>query len=390
MATKPKYSIRSDGRVATRIRIGTKLNGDPDYKYLCARTEKELDAKVDSYTRQSESNYVDPEKTTIAAWMDHWLNTVKKGTVEHATWEFYRCIIKTLINPSVGLKTLANLQPADIRTLYSNLRSDGLSVSRIHATHVTLNSAMAVAVEDGVILSNPCAKKTVREQAKKVDVKIERFVFAQEQIDALLASVKDNTWWRAFIHLAWASGMRREELLGLRWMDIDQKKMTVSISRAVVITQDNGIEIDNLKNDASYRTIKIDKPVMTDLLRLRSEQKESRRVVGFMQHDRDLVFSINGAVADPRQISKDFKRLALAAGLPSESHLHALRHTHATQLLKAGVHAKIVQYRLGHSSYQITMDTYSHVTPDLQDDISRVLQVIRTNKNTADKKKSRG
>ncbi len=78
MATKPKYSVRSDGRVATRIKIGTKPNGDPDYKYICARSEKELGAKVDSYTKQTRSVYFDPEKTTLTVWLDHWLNTVKK------------------------------------------------------------------------------------------------------------------------------------------------------------------------------------------------------------------------------------------------------------------------------------------------------------------------
>ena len=131
------------------------------------------------------------------------------------------------------------------------------------------------------------------------------------------------------------------------------------------------------KNDASYRTIPVDMPCIAELLRYKADQKEHRRVVGFMQHGKDLVFGIEGQPANPRWVSKHFKDLCLAAALPDESHLHALRHTHATQLMPAGVHPKKVQYRLGHATYQMTMDIYSHVTPDMQDGIAELLSTFR-------------
>lgn len=302
----------------------------------------------------------------------------KKGTVRQNTWEFYRGIINSTISPEIGLKTLAKLQVSDIRTLYTKLQAEELSASRIHGVHVTLNSALRIAVEDGIIQANPCAHSTVRIKAKKADKKKDLFVFTQEQVEQFLKSL--SGWWKSFVLLAWATGMRREELLGLRWMDVDAKKLTVSVVQTVVVSEENGIHIGKPKNDASYRTIQIDKPCMAELTRFRAQQKESRRVVGFLQHNTDLVFGINGKMADPRQISKDFKKLAIAAGLPKESHLHTLRHTHATQLLRAGVNAKIVQHRLGHSTYQMTMDTYSHVTPDMQDGIADILTQLRAKK----------
>jgi len=373
-----KYSRRVDGRYCTRVKSGVGTDGKSIYKALCANTEKELDAKVNSYLRQSERNYINPEKTTLAVWLDHWLHNVKRGTVTQATWEFYRCIIQSCINPVIGPKTLAKITPSDIRTLYLKLRADGLSASRINQTHMTINSSMKVAVEDGVLLKNPCDNSTVRKKAKKPDKKVERFIFEQEQIEKLLKSL--SGWWKAFTLLAWSTGMRREELLGLRWMDVDTKNGLISIVQAVTVTQDEGIAIGPLKNDASYRTITVDKTCIAELLRYKADQKEHRRVVGFMQHGKDLVFGIEGQPANPRWVSKHFKELCLAAGLPEESHLHALRHTHATQLLRAGVHPKKVQYRLGHATYQMTMDIYSHVTPDMQDGIAELLSTFRQKK----------
>ena len=373
-----KVKQRADGRYATRIKTGIDPDGKTIYKYLCANSEKELDAKIEDHVRQSESEYVDPDKTTVTQWMEHWLTIVKKDSVRQNTWEFYRCIIDALINPSIGTKTLSKLAPRDIRSLYAKLRSTGLSSGRIHQTHVTINSAMKVAVEDGILTKNPCNNSTVKEKAKKPDVKQERFVFSQDHIDTLLKSL--NGWWKAFVFLAWSTGMRREELLGLRWMDIDLKKGLVSVVKAVTVSQEEGIVSGKLKNDSSYRTITINKQCCAELLKHQATQKESRRVVGIMQYNKDIIFSVDGELADPRLISKQFKKLALAAGLPKESHLHAIRHTHATQLLRAGIHPKKVQYRLGHATYQMTMDTYSHVTPEMQEDIIEVLNELMTKK----------
>ena len=113
-----KYSRRVDGRYSTRVKNGVGTDGKSIYKALCANTEKELDVKVNSYLRQSEKSFVNPEKTTLAVWLDHWLHNVKRGTVTQATWEFYRCIIQSCINPVIGPRTLAKLTPSDIRTLY--------------------------------------------------------------------------------------------------------------------------------------------------------------------------------------------------------------------------------------------------------------------------------
>ena len=123
-----------------------------------------------------------------------------------------------------------------IRNLYSKLRTEVLSVGRIHQTHVTLNNALRVAVEDGVLPNNPCSKATVREKAKAPDIKIERFVYEQEQVETLPKTL--SGWWKAFVLPALSTGMRREERLSLRWMDVDTKKNTISVVQSVTITQD--------------------------------------------------------------------------------------------------------------------------------------------------------
>ena len=369
------YKQRSDGRFSTRIKAGIKDDGKTDYKYLTAGSEEELDKLVASHRRQSEGDHIDPNKTTVSQWLESWLYDVKKGTVRQNTWEFYRGLVNTCIKPNIGKITLAKLQASDLRKLYSTLQANGLSPARIHHVHVTINNALTVATDDGVLPTNVCQKKSVREKAKPPDTKSEKFVLSQAQVMTLVGSL--DGWWKMLVLLGWSTGMRMGELLGLRWSDINEKKRIITIVQTITNSSDEGTKPSTPKNNSSFRSITIDKYCMTELQKWRNQQKESRRVVGFAQLNKDLVFGIDGQAANPRSVSKDFKALVSAAHLPPETHFHTLRHTHATELLKAGVHPKKVQARLGHSTFAITMDTYSHVTPDMQDEIADIWEALR-------------
>jgi len=383
------YKQRTDGRYSTRIRIGINDDGKSNYKYLTANSEEELDKLVASHRRQAEGEHVDPDKTTMAQWMESWLNDVKKGTVRQNTWEFYRSLVNTCIKPNIGKITLSKLQASDLRKLYTTLQSNGLSSARIHHVHVAINNALTVATDDGILQTNVCQKKTVREKAKPPDTKSEKFVLSQDQVMALLKTL--DGWWRMLVLLAWSTGMRCGELLGLRWSDVNEKKRIITVIQTVTHSSDDGVEIGKPKNDSSFRSITIDQSCMVELQKWHNQQRESRRVVGIAQLSKDLVFGINGQPANPRTVSREFKDLVKSANLPPEAHFHTLRHTHATELLKAGVHPKKVQYRLGHSTFQITMDTYSHVTPEMQDEIADIWEKLRkptTNTATQENKDS--
>ena len=376
-----KYTQRTDGRYSTRIKTGIKDDGTADYKYLTATSEEVLDKLVASHRRQAEGTHVDPNKTTMSQWMESWLNDVKKGTVRQNTWEFYRGIINHCIKPHIGTITMANLQASDLRKLYTTLQAKGLSNARIHHAHVALNNALTVAIDDGVLQTNVCQKKTVREKARPPETKSEKVVLSKAQALALIISL--DGWWKMLVLLAWSTGMRLGELLGLRWADVDEKKRTISVVKTITHSAEKGVESGDPKNSSSFRTLTIDKSCMVELQKWRNQQKDSRRVVGMLQLSKDLVFGINGKPANPRTVSREFKDISKAAKLPPEVHFHSLRHTHATELLKAGVHPKKVQYRLGHSTFQITMDTYSHVTPDMQDEIADIWEKIKMPTTTA-------
>jgi len=137
----------------------------------------------------------------------------------------------------------------------------------------------------------------------------------------------------------------------LRWSDVNEKKRIITVIQTVTHSSDDGVEIGKPKNDSLFRSITIDQSCMVELQKWHNQQRESRRVVGIAQLSKDLVLGINGQPANPRTVSREFKDLAKSANLPPEAHFHTLRHTHATELLKAGVHPKKVQYRLGHSTF---------------------------------------
>nr|WP_026329434.1 site-specific integrase [Propionispira raffinosivorans] len=271
---------------------------------------------------------------------------------------------------------LAKLQPQAIRAFYDEKKSTGLSDRSVQYMHTVLNAALKQAVLDEIIEKNPCTVASVR--IKKPQRTKEINVLSQEQVNKLLAAATD--WRKIIFFIAWGTGLRREELLGLRWQDIDFKQGTLSVNTTVICTKAFGSMINKPKNTSSYRTIPISKEILHDLQKYRVVVK-SEQLSSLNYENNDLVFARkDGKPHDPRRLSKDFKKFIISAGLPEKFHLHDLRHTHATQLLQLGVHPKVVQYRLGHSTFQQTMDTYSHVFPQMQDGIADMMSAMLPNK----------
>lgn len=266
---------------------------------------------------------------------------------------------------------LSQIQPQAIRAFYDQKKKDGYSEQYVNYMHTILNGALGQAVEDDIILKNPCAiskKKTQRVKKKK-----EIHIFTQEQINVLLKFPTEE-WIHLLMFIAWGTGFRREELLGLRWKDIDMKKCMISVNQVVIYTQEYGAIIETPKNESSFRTIPFPIEIAKELKPYRVRQSEQRLSKGLTYQNKDLVFcNDDGTPLDPRRVGKQVKNRIIKAGLPSVLSLHCLRHTHATELLKLGIHSKIVQYRLEHSSYQQTMDTYSHIVPQMQDNIADLL-----------------
>lgn len=165
--------------------------------------------------------------------------------------------------------------------------------------------------------------------------------------------------------LAVTTGLRRGELLALRWTDIDLDKQTLSVRQSLEQTRD-AVTLKQPKTRRGRRLVALANVTVEALRRHRADQAKRRLLLGAAYKDRSFVLTrVDGRPMNPAETSKDFARLVAKKGLTRVS-LHGLRHTHATLLLRANVHPKVVSERLGHATIGITLDTYSHVLPDMQ------------------------
>ena len=177
-----------------------------------------------------------------------------------------------------------------------------------------------------------------------------------------------------YYHLGILTGMRRSELSGLKWDSVDLDSGRLSVVRTLQRIYGQGLIEGQPKTPKSRRSIKLNASAVMLLLRIRKQQNEQRLSLGPIWNDTGHVFSKeDGNPIDPDLLTHDFQNIVRKEGLPHLT-LHGLRHAHATMLLSAGIHHKIVSERLGHSTVAVTMDTYSHVLPDMQDQAAQAIE----------------
>ncbi|MFB6354922.1 MAG: tyrosine-type recombinase/integrase [bacterium] len=308
---------------------------------------------------------------TCSEWFETWLNRHKQG-IKESTAEKHRYNLQR-INERIGDIPLKNLTPYHIQNMYEDLLDDGLSENTVHSTGTTLELAMKQACKEKLLKDNPC-DETQKPSRKKKEV---RFL-TRDEVNRLLEEVKGEWPYECFYSLAIGTGMRRGELLGLRWGDIDQENMKLRVVRQIKKVNGWNFEFDELKTKWSRRTIRINSDTMQVLKRHRKKQLELKLQSQKWDHD-DLVFTDrDGKHLKPSYWKKHLKRSLDKAGC-KEVTLHELRHTCATLLLDSGRHPKVVKEVLGHRDIKTTLDTYSHVLPDQQkqaaEDLGKIISV---------------
>jgi integrase len=187
-----------------------------------------------------------------------------------------------------------------------------------------------------------------------------------ETINRFLEAAAGHKY-RDIYHLAVLTGMRRSELLGLQWKDIDMEHAALRVQRTLQRMNRKGLVVSQPKTQKSRRAIALDTSAMDLIREIRTGQLEMRLAAGPVWNDQDFVFTqAEGKPLHPDKVSNEFRQIVATAGLPHLT-LHGLRHAHATLMLSAGVNPKIVSERLGHSNISITLDTYSHLLPGMQE-----------------------
>jgi len=270
--------------------------------------------------------------------------------------------------PGLGNIALTQLKPEHLQRYYAGKLSagrcdgkGGLSPRTVRHHHVTLHDAIEHAVKWGLLSRNPVDAVSPPRYQRPV-----WHTLSEDDINTLLEGAKDTSYYALF-YLALFTGMRRSELLALRWCDVDLLLCQVHVTRTLHHLRNGGIVFRAPKTDKGRRMVALSPSAALVLAEHRERQEGTRVMLGVPLKDDDLLFSaLNGQPLLPDTVTHTWIKLVRRVGLAG-IRLHDARHSHASLMLKAGVHPKIVQERLGHASIQITLDTYSHVTPGLQE-----------------------
>lgn len=316
-------------------------------------------------------------KQTLSEYLDLWLETIAKPRLHKRTFGDYKDLMRLHVRDALGKIKLSDLKAVHIQKLYGELQTvKNLSPRRIRYVHAVLSSALKKAVELDVLPRNVAKLVQLPKQTKK-----EMDVLTEEECKMFMNALKGERLETMF-SFALATGMRPEEYLALQWKDVDFDKGTATVRRAVIRLPKSKWYFSELKTKSSYRTLPLPETLVKEIRTHRRKQNEERLKLGAAWQNHDLVFpSEVGTPSTHSNITQVFKRVLKNAKLRTSLRLYDLRHTHATLLLKAGVHPKIVSERLGHSTIALTLDVYSHVLPSMQAEATAQLETMLYRKN---------
>ena len=337
-------------------------------KVFYGKTKKEARDKMKAALyEQQKGTLPTTSKQTVAQFLEHWLENTQKASVRPRTYERYEEVIRLHINPAIGRYQLQKLTAQHIETFYTKKLNEGLSPRTVNTFHNILHKALDKARKQKLVGEN-VTELVDRPRVEDTEIN----PLSLEQIKMLLAAAQGHPL-EALLTLALATGMRRGELLGLKWKDIDFEKGTLQVRRimsrvpTILKTEERkGYVEANTKTKRSRRSIVI-VPFALEVLRRHQEQQQAIKEKAKRWVENDLVFrtSVGTPLHPDNNIFVPFKELLKEAKLPN-IRFHDLRHSAATLLLGEGVHPKIVQEILGHSNINITLNVYSHVLPGMQ------------------------
>ncbi len=324
---------------------------------------------ADLVRRKYDGEPVPTERLTVAQYLtERWL-PVQKSRLRRSTYDSYRRNIDLHVLPALGRRPLTKVTPEDLDLFYATLLTEGrkkaggsrgLATKTVRNIHLMLSKAFTDAARKSLVARNVVALADApsAQASRKSEIK----AWEAQQLATFLDAVRSHRLHPAF-HLAAHTGMRRGEVLGLRWRDLDLDAGRLSVRQALIEIAYE-VHISDVKTDTGRRTIDIDPGTIDVLKAWRIERAEENG--GVDPRSEDLVFpKPDGSWIHPQAFSQVLDRKVAKLDVPTIS-LHDLRHTHATLLLKAGVPVKVVSERLGHANVAFTMGVYQHVLPGMQ------------------------
>lgn len=331
------------------------------------KTKKEALEKLRTAEEEfRQGTYAAANKITVGEWLEQWLETYAAVRVRQNTLEGYRIVVNGYLKPILGHIPLKELQPQQVQKMVNDLLKSGrkrdggpLSSRMVEYIFTILHSALEQAVKNQMVSRNVCNAVNKPKRNRK-----EFRPWTVEQTNQFLNHVKDSRLFPLYLTV-WGTGLRRSELLGLKWSDIDFKKGTLTVNRVLVNTKGGQI-FQEPKTPKSRRTIPLPKPVIEELKVWKKRQAEEALAFPGEYNPLNMVFTNEiGEPLKPDFITRSFRRDAETAGLPV-IRFHDLRHGHATMLLELQEDLKVISDRLGHSTITVTADIYSHVREEIQ------------------------
>lgn len=361
---------RVDGRWEARIVIGHKKDGEPMYKSYFGKTQKEalkrLHEGIDLY---QDVDLTEDCKMTVSEWLNKWLDEYMIFTIRESTLESYRNMTKSQVEPFIGNKQMSSLTTADIQKFYVKIKKEGrahahplygkeLSDSSIRRVHMMLHEAFDMAVKERILVKNPTEGTTIPKATQTV-----KQVLNDSQLERFLETLSLYPEWHDFFYTDIMTGLRKGEICALKWSDIDFDNSKMRIQRAARKTKGGRVEIGETKTNTGKRTIILPPSVLTVL----QKRQETQLSSWIFYHPKDPTKPMDPAIA-----YRKLKVILKNADLPL-IRFHDLRHTFATHAMKGGVDPKTLSGILGHTNASFTLDTYTHITSDMQKNASVIV-----------------
>ena len=359
---------RADGRWEGRIVVGHKENGNPIYRSVFAEKQSDLMPRLNELKMQYAGVELTEESSiTLGEWLGRWLEDYKKPILRPSTYSGYGKDIENHILPYLGAKKLTQLKTADIQKHYNRLlesgrkndigKGKGLANATVRGIHMVLREALDSAVREGLIPRNPADGTSPPKIHRK-----EKQVLTKEELETFMKLIENDEVWYDFFYTEIITGMRQGEICGLRWEDFDEAKGTLRVARSVDFVKKE-LVIGETKTDDGKRTIYLP----DSLWRLLAERKKGAVSEWIFPNLLKPEFPL-----DPAKAYRQFKKLLEIGELPN-IRFHDLRHTFTSHAANSGIAPKTLSEIVGHSKASFTLDTYAHVTGDMQKNAANIV-----------------
>lgn len=360
-------SKRKDGTWQAAVTIGRDEKGRQKRQYFYGKTRSEVNKKLTKAINElNTGTFIDKSiSPTLEMWLHTWLWEYKKNNIKSKTFEQYETILRVHAIPRIGNIKVSDLKPEHLQKVYNEMYDNDISARTVKILNTVLHGALKQAVKNNLVFRNVTESVSLPKDKPK-----EMRVLTPQEQKKLMKILQDDRMGNMYL-FALFTGLRRGEILALKWSDVDWEQKIIRIERALSRVKDYSdskektkLVVEEPKTLKSKRII----PLFDYLIEILENQKKQQKIdkdksYG-MYEDNDIIFATDlGLMIDPGNFNRKFYKLVKKADIP-HANPHCMRHTFATRGLESGIDLKTMQELLGHSSITVTGDTYTHVLLD--------------------------